>query len=146
MIRSGVFGIVKTTLSNTLALREDISWGLYPIYGWACSEAFINIVCGSLPTLKPLYEKVVNKKPLGISRQSSSFPASSGLTADSKGKSSRMRRLLFRDTKKHQRYPIGESNAPRDSLDMGQFADEGNQIWTQQSFWYSYSQHRDDAV
>lgn len=146
MIRSGVFGIVKTTLSNTLALREDISWGLYPIYGWACSEAFINIVCGSLPTLKPLYEKVVNKKPLRTSRQSSNFPASASLTADSKGKSSRMKRLFFRDTKKHQHYPIGESNAPRDSLDMGQFADEGNQIWTQQSFGFSYSQHRDDDV
>lgn len=146
MISSGVFGIVKTTLSNTLALREDISWGLYPIYGWACSEAFINIVCGSLPTLKPLYEKVVNRKPLGTSRQSSSFPTPTGLKADFKARSSRMKRFLSRDAKKHQHYPIGESNAPRDSLDMGQFADEGNEIWTQQTFGYSYNQHTEDAV
>ncbi|KAL1877878.1 hypothetical protein Daus18300_002231 [Diaporthe australafricana] len=64
-ILSGIFGIVKTTLSNTLAIRSDISWQIVPLYGWAGAEAFINIVCGTLPTLKPLYDRVIHKKPLG---------------------------------------------------------------------------------
>jgi hypothetical protein len=61
---SGIFGIVKTTLSNTLALRADISWQIVLLYGWAGTEVFINIVCGSLSTLKPLYDRAVHKKPL----------------------------------------------------------------------------------
>lgn len=61
---SGIFGIIKTTLSNTLALRTDISWQIVPLYGWAGAEVFINIVCGSLPTLKPLYDRIIHKKPL----------------------------------------------------------------------------------
>lgn len=63
-----MFGIVKTTLSNTLAIRTDISWEIVPLYGWAGAEVFINIVCGSVPTLKPLYDRLVHKKPLRTSR------------------------------------------------------------------------------
>lgn len=142
--RSGIFGIIKTTLSNTLAVREDVSWELVPLYGWAGSEAFINIVCGSLPTLKPLYESILNKKPIGRQRNPKYSPGTESLTTDSKKKS--LMNFFQRRAGDKQEGSATELNMMRDSLDMGQFADEGAQIWTSQSFGHSYNVRRDDTV
>lgn len=125
--RSGIFGVVKTTLANTLAVREDVSWELVPLYGWAGSEAFINIVCGSLPTLKPLYERIVNRKPLGR-KANSAYPHERKSLTSTKQRS--LRHFFQRKSSDKQEDSVTELNAMRDSLDMGHMAEEGDRSWT----------------
>lgn len=137
MLSSGVFGIVKTTLSNTLAVREDISWQLVPLYGWAGSEVFINMVCGSVPTLKPLYERIVNKKPL----RSSSARYDHYETGDSteKSRSRSIGKLLPGGGSKSRGISAVELHQLNDGDGPGQFSPEGNQIAVDQSFGYMYN-------
>jgi hypothetical protein len=41
-----------------------VTWDTYTLYAWSSSELFVNIVCGSLPTLKPIYDSWANNRPL----------------------------------------------------------------------------------
>jgi len=44
---------IHNSLSE-LANREDFTWATYDIFAWVTAELFLIIVCGSIPTLKPL--------------------------------------------------------------------------------------------
>ncbi|KAK2616015.1 hypothetical protein N8I77_002734 [Diaporthe amygdali] len=141
-ILSGVFGIVKTTLSNTLAIRTDISWEIVPLYGWAGAEVFINIVCGSVPTLKPLYDRLVHKKPLRTSRAHYEHYDTEHSTeksnSESKGNVFYGRRNEFRDIS------AVELNHPGSGLshDLERFGPREDYTTTVQ---FNYG-HRDDRV
>ncbi|KAI1370105.1 hypothetical protein F4677DRAFT_439255 [Hypoxylon crocopeplum] len=63
-VLSGICAVIKTVQSNELSIREDVSWALFPLYAWSSSEIFLNIVCACIPTLKPLYDYVIQSKPL----------------------------------------------------------------------------------
>ncbi|KAI0451211.1 hypothetical protein F5B21DRAFT_507499 [Xylaria acuta] len=52
---SGVCAAVKARELVSLAARSDLTWETFDLYAWACSEIFLIIVCGSIPTLKPLW-------------------------------------------------------------------------------------------
>jgi len=54
-VLAGICGAVKTSKlpeSNDL----DVTWGTYDLLLWNAAETFLVIICGSLPTLKPLYD------------------------------------------------------------------------------------------
>lgn len=55
---------------------------------------FINIICGSLPSLKPLYERVVHKKPLRATKEK--YYDHSGTDKSLEKSGSRSRRKYFR--------------------------------------------------
>ncbi|KAI5917161.1 hypothetical protein F4810DRAFT_697611 [Camillea tinctor] len=59
---SGICAAIKTAQSSELGIREDVSWALFPLYAWSSSEIFLNIVCACIPTMKPLYDTLVNRK------------------------------------------------------------------------------------
>ncbi|KAF7528052.1 hypothetical protein G7054_g10244 [Neopestalotiopsis clavispora] len=63
-VLSGIFAVIKTIQAQELGVREDVTWSTVELYAWGTSEVFLNIVCGCIPTLKPLYEKLVNKKQI----------------------------------------------------------------------------------
>ena len=60
----GTAAIVKTIQIRDLIQREDITWFAFTVYIWASIEVFLNIICGSIPTLSPLYDKCIKGKPL----------------------------------------------------------------------------------
>lgn len=143
LLSSGVFGIVKTTLSNTLAVREDVSWQLVPLYGWAGSEVFINMVCGSLPTLKPLYERIVNKKPLRSSGARYDHYGTGNSTEKSRSRS--IGKLFPGGGSKSRGISAVELHQLDDGHGTGRFAPEGHQIVVDQSFGYIYNTPGDHA-
>ncbi|KAH8594230.1 hypothetical protein B0O99DRAFT_514284 [Bisporella sp. PMI_857] len=61
---SGISATVKAVQLQELANRVDQTWDTFALYCWASSELFVNIVCGSIPTLKPLYDKWVSGRAL----------------------------------------------------------------------------------
>lgn len=48
------------------SIGNDITWEAVPLYAWSSSEVFLNIVCGSIPVLKPLWDLLVKGKPMHI--------------------------------------------------------------------------------
>ncbi|KAF4636603.1 hypothetical protein G7Y89_g1493 [Cudoniella acicularis] len=61
---SGVAAAVKTSESQRLGSQVDFTWEAWSLYAWSTAEYFLNILCGTVPTLKPLYECIVNGKPM----------------------------------------------------------------------------------
>lgn len=54
---SGVCAAVKASNLASLAARSDLTWATFELYAWASSEIFLIIVCGSIPTIKPLWDR-----------------------------------------------------------------------------------------
>lgn len=54
---SGVCSAIKTDQLNSLTSRSDLTWETFSLYLWTGAEIFLVIVCGSLPTLKPLWDR-----------------------------------------------------------------------------------------
>lgn len=63
----GVFGaictIIKARLLTKLTARSDFTWQTYDLYLWVSAEITIIILCGSIPTFKPLWDRFVKRKP-----------------------------------------------------------------------------------
>lgn len=59
---TGVAGVVKTYYAATFD-ETDLSWTIFPNLVWFGLEATLIIVCGSAPTMNPLYERYI--KPRG---------------------------------------------------------------------------------
>ncbi|PVH99360.1 hypothetical protein DM02DRAFT_672756 [Periconia macrospinosa] len=58
-----VTGIVSAIKTYTLSRhRPDVTWDYFFVYIWNCVELTLLIVLGSLPTLRPLYDKVMGKR------------------------------------------------------------------------------------
>ena len=45
---------IKTSYLSQLGNRTDFTWATYDIFAWVTAEFFLVIVCGSIPTLRPL--------------------------------------------------------------------------------------------
>ncbi|KAM3071006.1 hypothetical protein ACMFMG_009912 [Clarireedia jacksonii] len=54
--------IVKTTYVGSLNAHSDLTWKTYDLLVWSGSELFVIIVCGSIPPLKPFWDKYVTGK------------------------------------------------------------------------------------
>ncbi|GFF27700.1 hypothetical protein IFM58399_01768 [Aspergillus lentulus] len=54
-----ICGIVKTIKLNSIRDAPDFTWGLYAVTVWALSEIFVIITCGSVPALKPLWDRYI---------------------------------------------------------------------------------------
>lgn len=61
---SGISATVKAVQLKELGVRTDVTWDTFSLYAWASSELFVNIVCGSIPMLKPLYDQWSTGRPL----------------------------------------------------------------------------------
>jgi hypothetical protein len=61
-ILAGICGIVKTTYLATLGAHSDITWETYNLIVWAGSEEFVLIFCGSIPPLRPLWDRYISRK------------------------------------------------------------------------------------
>jgi hypothetical protein len=61
-IFTGVCAAVKTAQLVSLAARADLTWETFDLYLWTSAEIFLVIVCGSIPTLKPLWDRFVGSK------------------------------------------------------------------------------------
>ncbi|KAF7863820.1 hypothetical protein EAF04_006785 [Stromatinia cepivora] len=56
--------IVKTTFLGSLNAHSDLTWKTYDLLVWSGSELLVIIVCGSIPPLKPYWDRCVSgKKP-----------------------------------------------------------------------------------
>lgn len=56
---AAVCGIVKMTYLGSLSEHEDITWETYNLIVWAGSELFVLIFCGSVPPIKPVWDRYV---------------------------------------------------------------------------------------
>ena len=58
-ITAAICGIVKTTYLSELSAHSDTTWQTYDLIVWAGSELFILVFCGSIPMLKPLWDRYI---------------------------------------------------------------------------------------
>lgn len=68
---TGVAGIVKTYHAATFDIM-DLSWTIFPGLVWFGLEAMLIIVCGTAPTLNPLYDKYITPRRRGYRCQGTS--------------------------------------------------------------------------
>ncbi|MCJ1236912.1 hypothetical protein MMC14_004895 [Varicellaria rhodocarpa] len=61
---AAICGIVKITYLGSLGAHADLTWATYDLVVWSGAEIFVIIVCGSVPPLKPLWDRYVAKKPI----------------------------------------------------------------------------------
>ncbi|KAI1131074.1 hypothetical protein F5Y10DRAFT_234198 [Nemania abortiva] len=65
---TGIAGTVKTAYAATLN-EMDLSYAIFPNLVWFGLEAMLIIVCGSVPTLHPLYERYIKQRRSGYRSQ-----------------------------------------------------------------------------
>ncbi|KAI0594613.1 hypothetical protein F4775DRAFT_426977 [Biscogniauxia sp. FL1348] len=61
-VLSGICASIKTQHLVSLAARFDLTWETFDLYIWTGSEIFLIIVCGSIPTVKPLWDRFSGMK------------------------------------------------------------------------------------
>lgn len=65
----GIFGavatIIKTTELTAMTARSDLTWQTYSLYLWVSAEIDVVIVCGSVATFVPLWDRFVRGKRRG---------------------------------------------------------------------------------
>ncbi|KAI0550474.1 hypothetical protein F4679DRAFT_542537 [Xylaria curta] len=59
---AGVSAAIKTNQLVTLTARSDLTWETFGLYLWTGIEIFVIIVCGCIPTLKPLWIRLFGGK------------------------------------------------------------------------------------
>jgi hypothetical protein len=52
---------IKTSYLSQLANRTDFTWATFDIFAWVTVEFFLLIICGTIPTLKPIFEKLAER-------------------------------------------------------------------------------------
>jgi len=75
-IFAAVGGSIKTSLLGSLAARSDITWATYDLFIWNGVEVFLLIVCGSIPPLKILWDRGVQRKTRKAAKYSDIHPSS----------------------------------------------------------------------
>ncbi|KYK56548.1 integral membrane protein [Drechmeria coniospora] len=73
-ILTSVCSGIKTQYLIELANRQDQTWATYDIFVWVTGELFLMIVCGSIPTLHPVFGWVRSTASSVKSRVTSSSP------------------------------------------------------------------------
>ncbi|KAF7912152.1 uncharacterized protein EAF01_001173 [Botrytis porri] len=68
---AAICGSIEISYLTELSARADITWATYYLFVWSGAEAFILIVCGSIPPLKFLWDRYISKK-IGQTKTSSS--------------------------------------------------------------------------
>ncbi|KAI0389949.1 hypothetical protein F5Y17DRAFT_446906 [Xylariaceae sp. FL0594] len=59
---SGVSAAIKTSQLVSLTARGDLTWATFGLYLWTGIEIFVIIVCGCVPTLRPLMPRFHGSK------------------------------------------------------------------------------------
>ncbi|KAI0411007.1 hypothetical protein F5X98DRAFT_368384 [Xylaria grammica] len=59
---SGISAAIKTNQLVTLTARSDLTWETFGLYLWTGIEIFLILVCGCIPTLRPLWDHVFGKR------------------------------------------------------------------------------------
>ncbi|VUC32263.1 unnamed protein product [Clonostachys rosea] len=86
---SGVCSAIKTSKLASLTERSDLTWETYSLFLWVSAEVFVIVLCASLSTLKPLYDRLRGKRlDTTRSNYSSSYQLS-GNVLRSKSRSAR---------------------------------------------------------
>lgn len=95
-IFTGICAAIKTTLLEDFASQTDLTWATYGAFAWASLEIALVMICGSVPTLKPLYDYFAHNKPLGPHKrpQASSGKSSYRKHTDNSSDGSRTRRFF----------------------------------------------------
>ncbi|KAI9148761.1 putative integral membrane protein [Paramyrothecium foliicola] len=78
---SGVCSAIKTTQLASLTERSDLTWETYSLFLWVSSELFVIVLCASIATLKPLYDRFFGKKSGSTIRSTSGGYMLSGSTS-----------------------------------------------------------------
>ncbi|SPQ25060.1 f83a484d-4ce8-4a79-94e2-7a970524df2e [Thermothielavioides terrestris] len=68
---TGTAAIIKTVFAATMD-QADITYTIFPSLVWFSTESMLIIVCGSVPSLYPLYERHVKRLRQGYSSQKTS--------------------------------------------------------------------------
>lgn len=68
---AAICGAVKTSKLPE-ANDVDVTWGTYDLLLWNAAETILVIICGSLPTLKPIYDMCISR---GAASRGSSYPS-----------------------------------------------------------------------
>lgn len=66
---SGVCAAFKTAQLVSLAARSDLTWETFNLFAWVSAEIFVIILCGSVPTLKPLWDRVFHQGAWSMSQR-----------------------------------------------------------------------------
>ena len=61
VLSAAVAGIIKTTKLANLGERSDLTWEMYELIIWSGTENFVVLFCGSVPPLKPLFDRFGGK-------------------------------------------------------------------------------------
>nr|UZP47900.1 putative integral membrane protein [Cladonia uncialis subsp. uncialis] len=61
---AGIASIVKTVELQTIRAEADFTWATYELFIWASIESWLVIICGSIPAVKPLFDRFVKGTPL----------------------------------------------------------------------------------
>ncbi|KAI1328430.1 hypothetical protein F5Y16DRAFT_154600 [Xylariaceae sp. FL0255] len=86
---TGAAGTVKTVLAATFN-ESDLTYTIYPNLVWFAIEATLIVVCGSVPTLQPLYERYIWRRRRGyLDQDDSKTYVNSGGSASFSRKSGR---------------------------------------------------------
>ncbi|KAI0910897.1 hypothetical protein F4823DRAFT_336321 [Ustulina deusta] len=59
---SGVSAAIKTNQLVTLTARSDLTWETFGLYLWTSIEIFLIIICGCIPTLRPLWVRFFGRE------------------------------------------------------------------------------------
>ncbi|KAI1074069.1 hypothetical protein F5B20DRAFT_596690 [Whalleya microplaca] len=86
---TGAAAAVKAVLTGSLD-HADLTWSLYATLIWFGTEAMLIIVCSSIPTLHPLWERFVRRPGLRYESQRSGYLACGNLTPG-RSKASKLR-------------------------------------------------------
>ncbi|KAI1176642.1 hypothetical protein F4777DRAFT_597225 [Nemania sp. FL0916] len=68
---SGICAAIRASKVASLEIRSDLTWAVFDLHAWASSEIFLVMICGSIPTLKPLCDRFRSKQR-GTSQRSKS--------------------------------------------------------------------------
>ncbi|KAI1404835.1 hypothetical protein F4819DRAFT_503417 [Hypoxylon fuscum] len=59
---SAICAAIKTYLLHTLEHRVDYTWATFDLQVWGFTEIFLIIVCGSVPTLTPVWDRCLGNR------------------------------------------------------------------------------------
>ncbi|KAI1299023.1 hypothetical protein F5Y03DRAFT_253870 [Xylaria venustula] len=61
-VLSGISAAIKTNQLVSLTARSDLNWETFGLYLWTGIEIFLILVCGCIPTLRPLWDQFSGRR------------------------------------------------------------------------------------
>ncbi|TEY48382.1 hypothetical protein BOTCAL_0294g00100 [Botryotinia calthae] len=87
-ILAGIAAAIKTNQLKEFGNQTDPTWATFDIFVWTTVEIHLVIICGCLPTLRPIYERIINKRAISPSKSSSKPTHGSSTQASATNKGS----------------------------------------------------------